>query len=89
MGSTADLCTLLAHDGYVVADGLFEPDALARAHAETAVLFETTPFGRDDFEGHKTRRIYALFAKTRAFDGVGHASRRCSPCSTRCCTTTT
>ena len=24
--------------------------------------------GRDDFEGHKTRRVYALFAKTRAFD---------------------
>jgi ectoine hydroxylase-related dioxygenase (phytanoyl-CoA dioxygenase family) len=70
MGSTADLCTQLARDGYVVAAGLFEPDALARARAETAALFETTPFGRDDFEGHKTRRIYALFAKTRAFDGV-------------------
>ena len=24
--------------------------------------------GRDDFEGHRTRRVYALFAKTRAFD---------------------
>ena len=64
------VCARLADDGYAVVDGVFEPDALARARAETAALFETTPFGRDDFEGHNTRRIYALFAKTRAFDGV-------------------
>lgn len=62
------MCARLADDGYAVIDGLFEPGPLARARADTAALFETTPFGRDDFEGHKTRRIYALFAKTRAFD---------------------
>ena len=26
------------------------------------------PLGRNDFEGHVTKRIYALFAKTRGFD---------------------
>ena len=64
------VCARLSDDGYAVVDGLFEPRALARARTEATALFETTPFGRDDFEGHKTRRIYALFAKTRAFDGA-------------------
>jgi ectoine hydroxylase-related dioxygenase (phytanoyl-CoA dioxygenase family) len=64
------VCARLADDGYAVVDGLFEPEALAQARAEAATLFESTPFGRDDFEGRKTRRIYALFAKTRAFDGA-------------------
>ena len=29
---------------------------------------EQTPLGRNDFEGYVTKRIYALFAKTRGFD---------------------
>jgi Phytanoyl-CoA dioxygenase (PhyH) len=70
MGSPAEtVCKQLADDGYAVVDGLFEPDALARARTEIASILETTPLGRDDFEGRRTRRIYALFAKTRAFDG--------------------
>ncbi len=38
-------------------------EALAR-------ILPTNPFGRDDFEGHRTRRVYALFAKTRALDNA-------------------
>jgi ectoine hydroxylase-related dioxygenase (phytanoyl-CoA dioxygenase family) len=60
----------LTEDGYAVVGGMFEPDALRRARDEAARVLDTTPFGRDDFEGRRTRRIYALFAKTRAFDGV-------------------
>src|ERR1700694_4024532 len=63
------VCSRLADEGYALIDGLFEPEALARARAETAAIFEGTPLGRDDFEGRRTRRIYALFAKTRTFDG--------------------
>ena len=33
-------------------------------------MLEETPTGRDDFEGHRTRRIYGLFAKTRSLDGL-------------------
>jgi ectoine hydroxylase-related dioxygenase (phytanoyl-CoA dioxygenase family) len=33
-------------------------------------LFDATPSGRDDFEGRSTRRVYALFAKTRALDSL-------------------
>ena len=31
-------------------------------------MLETVPLGRNDFEGFKTRRIYNIFAKTRALD---------------------
>jgi ectoine hydroxylase-related dioxygenase (phytanoyl-CoA dioxygenase family) len=55
-------------DGYCVAERLIDADTVARIRAELAVLFETTPYGRDDFEGRRTRRIYALFAKTRVLD---------------------
>jgi ectoine hydroxylase-related dioxygenase (phytanoyl-CoA dioxygenase family) len=66
----AAVCARLADDGYAIVEGLFEPGDLARARADTAAILATTPLGRDDFEGRRTRRIYALFAKTRAFDGA-------------------
>ena len=66
--STDTICGQLAGEGYAVVDDMFDPDALARARREVAAILAATPFGRDDFEGRRTRRIYALFAKTRAFD---------------------
>jgi Protein involved in biosynthesis of mitomycin antibiotics/polyketide fumonisin len=63
------VCSRLAEDGYAVVEGMFEPEALARARGEITEILATTPLGRDDFEGRRTRRIYALFAKTRTFDG--------------------
>jgi ectoine hydroxylase-related dioxygenase (phytanoyl-CoA dioxygenase family) len=67
---TDAVCARLADDGYAIVEGCFDPEALAHACAETAAILSHTPLGRDDFEGRRTRRIYALFAKTRAFDGV-------------------
>jgi len=66
---TDAICEQLAEQGYAVVDGLFAPDDRADAHAELDRILGSTPFGRDDFEGHRTRRVYALFAKTRALDG--------------------
>ena len=67
---TEAACERLADDGYAIVEGLFEPEALSWARAETVEILAATPLGRDDFEGRRTRRIYALFAKTRAFDGA-------------------
>jgi ectoine hydroxylase-related dioxygenase (phytanoyl-CoA dioxygenase family) len=58
----------LDRDGYAVVEGVLDRDAAAAKRAELAEIFATTPSGRDDFEGHLTRRIYALFAKTRTLD---------------------
>ena len=43
-------------------------DEVAALKAELAPFRDTTPSGRNDFEGFGTRRIYALFAKVRGFD---------------------
>ena len=58
----------LADDGYCVVEDVIDAATVAGIRAELVALFDATPFGRDDFEGHRTRRIYALFAKTRALD---------------------
>jgi ectoine hydroxylase-related dioxygenase (phytanoyl-CoA dioxygenase family) len=57
-------------DGYCVVEGVLDRDTVARIRRELATLFATTPYGRDDFEGHRTRRIYSLFAKTRVLDDL-------------------
>ena len=51
------------------------PDAIGAEQVETARrelerILEETPLGRDDFEGRHTRRVYALFAKTRSLDAL-------------------
>jgi Phytanoyl-CoA dioxygenase (PhyH) len=56
-------------DGYCLVEGMLPPDAVAAARASLVDALATTPTGRNDFEGFRTQRVYALFAKTRAFDG--------------------
>jgi ectoine hydroxylase-related dioxygenase (phytanoyl-CoA dioxygenase family) len=58
----------LREDGYCVVEGLLPPDALAAARSSLVDVLAATPQGRNDFEGFKTQRVYAVFAKTRAFD---------------------
>jgi ectoine hydroxylase-related dioxygenase (phytanoyl-CoA dioxygenase family) len=59
----------LAGDGVCIVDGLMDPDQVAAARASLAGVLAATPTGRNDFEGYGTQRVYALFAKTREFDG--------------------
>ena len=56
-------------DGYAILEGLLSPAEAASARAELTRLLDAIPEGRNAFEGFKTRRIYALFAKTRCLDG--------------------
>jgi ectoine hydroxylase-related dioxygenase (phytanoyl-CoA dioxygenase family) len=64
------VCAALTRDGYaVIADRLARED-VDHARDELTVIVERTPFGRNDFEGHHTQRVYALFGKTRAMDGA-------------------
>ena len=58
----------LEQEGWVVVPEVMNADWVAEARTDLLRILESTPFGRDDFEGHKTRRVYALFAKTRTFD---------------------
>ncbi len=70
-GRTVDeVVALVEADGYAVIPSAIAPDQVAWARAELTRLVDETPVGRDDFEGRRTRRVYALFAKTRALDAL-------------------
>ena len=58
----------LDRDGYSIIEDMLEGDETARIRGELSRILEEIPFGRNDFEGRRTRRIYAIFAKTRAMD---------------------
>ena len=66
----AQQCATLADDGYCVVENVLDPATVAATRAELQGLFAATPYGRDDFEGRGTRRVYGLFAKTRALDAM-------------------
>ena len=68
--SVDDVVAALDEEGYVVVEGLFSPDEVATAKADLQRVLADTPAGRNPFEGAHTRRVYALFAKTRTMDGA-------------------
>ena len=67
--SVDEVVAALDRNGYAIVDGILSPDDVRSKRTELAEVLERTPTGRNNFEGYTTRRIYALFAKTRAFDG--------------------
>ena len=58
----------LDRDGAVVVERFIDAAKVAALKEELAPHRGETPLGRNDFEGFATKRIYALFAKTRGFD---------------------
>src|SRR6202035_5663436 len=63
-----DVARRLVNDGYVIVTGMMTPDGVRKARADLDRVLRITGTGRNSFEGLRTQRIYALFAKTRAFD---------------------
>jgi len=55
-------------DGYCIVEGLMAPSDVERARTAMRQILAKVPAGRNDFEGREHERVYALFAKTRAFD---------------------
>ena len=60
----------LREHGVVVCEAVLDADRVASIRQELDEILEATPTGRNDFEGHGTKRIYRLFAKTRSFDDL-------------------
>jgi len=60
----------LERDGYCVVHDVIDAATVAQIRSDLLRILETTPYGRDDFEGNRTRRVYALFAKTRVLDDL-------------------
>jgi ectoine hydroxylase-related dioxygenase (phytanoyl-CoA dioxygenase family) len=65
-----DVLAAVDTDGYVVVEDLLSPERVAEIHAEFDRILDHVPEGRNFFEGFHTRRIYALFAKTRVIDDL-------------------
>ncbi|HSP02291.1 MAG TPA: phytanoyl-CoA dioxygenase family protein [Acidimicrobiales bacterium] len=57
-------------DGVAVCERVLDAGAIAAIRADLDRVLETTPTGRNDFEGYGTKRIYNLFGKTRSFDDL-------------------
>jgi ectoine hydroxylase-related dioxygenase (phytanoyl-CoA dioxygenase family) len=56
----------LQRDGFVVLARLIDTDAVARIRAELSPWLSGEKFGRNDFEGFRTERVYALLSKAPA-----------------------
>jgi ectoine hydroxylase-related dioxygenase (phytanoyl-CoA dioxygenase family) len=65
-----DTVAELEAQGYATIPDAISTEQVESARRELERILEATPLGRDDFEGRKTRRVYALFAKTRALDAL-------------------
>jgi ectoine hydroxylase-related dioxygenase (phytanoyl-CoA dioxygenase family) len=66
--SGQDVARLLTAEGHVLVTGMLSPERVRGARADLERVLRVTPAGRNSFEGFATRRVYALFAKTRVFD---------------------
>ncbi len=65
-----DVAAALDEHGFALVERFIDADRAAEIRKELTDVLAKTPEGRNDFEGFSTRRIYALFAKTRAFDDL-------------------
>ncbi|HXY45320.1 MAG TPA: phytanoyl-CoA dioxygenase family protein [Acidimicrobiales bacterium] len=70
IGVLARLLGELREQGYATVEGFLSAAQVAAARSDLEGILASTPYGRNDFEGQQTRRVYALFAKTRAFDAA-------------------
>jgi hypothetical protein len=66
----SDVTASLDEHGYALIEGVLDPTDVAGRLEVLNGLFAATPTGRNSFEGFHTQRVYALYAKTRAFDDL-------------------
>ena len=68
--TVADVLANLDRDGYAIVPGILSRDEANTIRAELTAVAEAIPHGRNSFEGFHTRRVYALFRKTRLMDAA-------------------
>lgn len=66
----ASVLEALRSDGVAVCEAVLDADRVDAITKALGSVLDETPTGRNDFEGHGTKRIYRLFAKTRVFDDL-------------------
>ncbi len=68
--AAAEVAASLDEHGYALVEGVLPPADVTGRLAALRDLFQATPTGRNFFEGFHTQRVYAVYAKTRAFDDL-------------------
>lgn len=63
--SIEDVAAAVRRDGYAIIHQLVDEETLERLRAELAPRLRDTPFGDEDFWGHRTKRFGALIAKSQ------------------------
>ncbi len=56
--------------GYCIVHNMLSREVLDQKASDLRRVLEDVPLGRNDFEGHSTKRIYAIFNKTRVMDDL-------------------
>jgi len=69
-----DLAAIEA-DGYTVIDGLLSASEVAAAREALAPHLAREIWGRNDFEGHRTQRVYSLVGKGKVFEELAEHPR--------------
>ena len=60
----ADVAAALGRDGCAIVERLVAKDVLDQARSELRPYIDATPFGSDEFAGHRTRRTGGLLARS-------------------------
>jgi ectoine hydroxylase-related dioxygenase (phytanoyl-CoA dioxygenase family) len=69
----ADTVATIRERGFAVIEDLIPPDVLAVMRDALAPSLDAELYGRNDFEGHRTQRVYSLVARAPVFaDLVEH-----------------
>lgn len=68
--TSAQIVASMNEHGYAIVENFLDSVRVAEMRDELEKVLAETPYGRNDFEGFATKRIYSLFAKTRAFDDL-------------------
>lgn len=70
MQGIEEVVAALDADGYAIVEGVLARERAHTIRDELRRLLEPVPTGRNDFEGFGTRRLYAIYAKTRVLDDL-------------------
>jgi ectoine hydroxylase-related dioxygenase (phytanoyl-CoA dioxygenase family) len=70
VASVDDVVAALERDGWALVENVLRAEAVRAARADLLEILKSTPVGRGEFEGFKTRRVYGLFGKTRTLDAA-------------------
>ncbi|MEV6793591.1 phytanoyl-CoA dioxygenase family protein [Streptomyces sp. NPDC051320] len=63
--STEEAIAVVERDGGVIIRDFFDADVLKELRSDIDAAMANTPWGQDDFSGHRTKRLYGVFQHTQ------------------------